>query len=131
MSWSDPIADMLTRIRNAQRVGAEMVEMPHSRLKVEIVRVLKREAFVGDYVVDGSVKKVLRVFLRYGKEHEPVIRGLRRESKAGRRVYARWDRVPRVLNGMGISVLSTSSGVLSDTEARKRHLGGEVLCTVW
>jgi small subunit ribosomal protein S8 len=77
------------------------------------------------------VKKVLRVFLRYGKEHEPVIRGLRRESKAGRRVYARWDRVPRVLNGMGISVLSTSSGVLSDTEARKRHLGGEVLCTVW
>jgi small subunit ribosomal protein S8 len=122
---------MLTRIRNAQRVGAEMVEMPHSRLKVEIVRVLKREAFVGDYVVDGSVKKVLRVFLRYGKEHEPVIRGLRRESKAGRRVYARWDRVPRVLNGMGISVLSTSSGVLSDTEARKRHLGGEVLCTVW
>jgi len=131
MSWSDPIADMLTRIRNAQRVGAEMVEMPHSRMKVEIVRVLKREAFVGDYVVDGSVKKVLRVFLRYGKEHEPVIRGLRRESKAGRRVYARWDRVPRVLNGMGISVLSTSSGVLSDTEARKRHLGGEVLCTVW
>ena len=131
MSWSDPIADMLTRIRNAQRIGAEMVEMPHSRLKVEIVRVLRREAFVGDYAVDGSAKKALRVFLRYGKEREPAIRGLRRESKAGRRVYARWDRVPRVLNGMGIAVLSTSAGVMSDTEARKRHLGGEVLCTVW
>jgi small subunit ribosomal protein S8 len=131
MSWSDPIADMLTRIRNAQRAGLEMVEMPHSSLKGEIVRVLKREGFIHDHVVDGSTKKTLRVYLKYGPGHEPAIQGLKRESKAGRRVYASVRAVPRVLDGMGVAILSTSSGVMTDKEARKRRVGGEVVCLVW
>ena len=108
-----------------------MVEMPHSKLKGEIVRILKREGFINDYVVDGSTKKILRVYLKYGNEHEPAIRGLRRSSHAGRRVYVTRDHVPRVLAGMGVAVVSTSLGVMSDAEARKRQVGGEVLCTVW
>ena len=131
MSWSDPIADLLTRIRNAHAAGLEVVEMPHSKLKGEIVRVLKREGYVQDYVVDGSTKKILRVFLKYGKGHEPAIRGLKRESKAGRRVYVAVDEVPRVLDGLGVALLSTSIGILTDREARKRHVGGELVCTVW
>ena len=108
-----------------------MVEMPHSKLKGEIVRVLKREGYVQDYVVDGSTKKILRVFLKYGQGHEPAIRGLQRESKAGRRVYVVAEEIPRVLDGLGVALLSTSMGILTDNEARKRHVGGELVCTVW
>jgi small subunit ribosomal protein S8 len=131
MSWSDPIADMLTRIRNAHGAGLEAVEMPHSKMKGEIVRVLKREGYVGDYVVEGSVKKTLRIFLKYGSDGEPAIRGLKRTSHAGRRQYVPSAGVPRVLGGMGVAVLTTSQGVLSDKDARKRGIGGELICSVW
>jgi small subunit ribosomal protein S8 len=131
MSVSDPIADMLTSVRNAQRVGMEMVSVPHSALKVEIVRVLKKEGYVADYAVEGGVKKVLRVYLRYNSNHEPVIRGLRRASSPGLRAYAGAGRLPRVLGGMGTAVMSTSQGVMTGREARSRKVGGEVLCTVW
>ena len=132
MSWSDPIADMLTRIRNAHQAGRDVVEMPHSRLKGEIVRVLKREGFVNDYVVEGSGKKVLlRVYLKYDPQHAPAILGLRRESRAGGRRYVGWNKTPRILGGMGLAILSTSVGVMSDREARKRRVGGELICSVW
>ncbi|MBL7076889.1 MAG: 30S ribosomal protein S8 [Kiritimatiellae bacterium] len=131
MSWSDPIADMLTRIRNAQASGHESVEMPHSRLKGEIAQVLKREGFIGDYAVEGGTPKSLKLNLKYTEELEPVIRGLKRESRPGLRQYVVAAKVPRVLAGQGIAVLSTSSGVLTDREARSQNVGGEVLCTIW
>lgn len=131
MSWTDPIADMLTRIRNAHGAGLETVGMPHSKMKGEIVKVLKREGYVADYVVEGNVKKTLRIFLKYGSDGEPAIRGLRRSSHCGRRKYATRGSVPRVLGGMGIQVLTTSQGVLSDKDARKRGIGGELICSVW
>ncbi len=131
MSWSDPIADMLTRIRNAHKAGHEAVEMPHSRLKDEIAQVLKREGFISDYAVEGGAKKSLKLNLKYTEEHEPVIRGLKRESRPGLRRYVVAAKVPRVLGGQGIAVLSTSSGVLTDSEARGQNVGGEVLCSVW
>ncbi len=131
MSWSDPIADMLTRIRNAQKAGRETVEMPYSRLKGEIAQVLKREGFILDYAVEDGTRKSLKLNLKYTEEHEPVIRGLKRESRPGLRQYVVAAKVPRVLGGQGIAVLSTSSGVLTDSEARGRNVGGEVLCSVW
>lgn len=131
MSLSDPIADMLTRIRNAHMGGHEVVEMPHSRLKTEITRVLKREGYVTDYVVEGGVRKVLRLYLKYTDDHDPAIRGLQRESKPGLRRYVSTAEVKPVLGGLGVSILSTSAGVMSDREARKKHVGGEVLCSVW
>ena len=131
MSWSDPVADMLTRIRNAHRSGLEMVEMPYSRMKNEIARILKREGYIDDFVTEGGARKSLRVYLKYTEEREPAIRGVKRESKSGNRVYASADKLPRVLSGLGIAILSTSSGIMSDKEARGKHLGGEVLCSVW
>lgn len=131
MSWSDPIADMLTRVRNGCMVGTDVVEMPHSKLKCEITRVLKREGYISDYAVEGGVKKILRIYLKYTGDHEPVIIGLRRESKPGLRRYVSCDDVPRVLSGMGIAVLSTSAGIMTGKEARSRRIGGEVLCRVW
>lgn len=131
MSWSDPIADMLTRIRNAQMTELDMVEVPHSRLKAEITRIFKREGYIADYTVEGTSRKNIRIYLKYVEGHRPAIRGLRRESKAGRRVYVTTTKVPKVLSGMGIAVLSTSAGIMSDKEARQQHVGGEVLCSVW
>ena len=131
MSWSDSIADMLTRIRNAQRTGSEITEAPHSKLKAEIARVLKREGFIADYVAEGGDRKVLRIYLKYTSEGEPVIRGLRRESKSGLRRYVTRDKIPNVLSGMGVAILSTSLGVMTGKEAKKRHVGGELLCSVW
>jgi small subunit ribosomal protein S8 len=131
MSLSDPIADMLTRIRNAHMAGMEVVEMPHSRLKGEITRVLKKEGFITDYVVEGGGKRLLRIYLKYDREQEPAIRGVRRESRPGLRRYANAAEIPKVLGGMGTAVLSTSAGVLTDKEARARNIGGEVLCSVW
>jgi len=122
---------MLTRIRNGQAAGAEVVEVPHSRLKGEIVRLLKREGYISDFVVEGSVKKVLRVYLKYDRERRPAIQGLKRESMAGRRKYVSWDKIPRVLNGLGVAIVSTPAGVLTDRDARKRRVGGELLCSVW
>lgn len=131
MSVSDPIADMLTSIRNGQAVGLETVELPHSKLKGEIARLLKREGYVTDYTVEGGVKKVLRVYLKYTRDHQPVIRGIRRVSSPGLRRYSGNRKMPRVLGGMGTMIVSTSQGIMTGKEARSRQVGGEVLCAVW
>lgn len=131
MSVSDPISDMLTRIRNAHSAEREFVEIPFSRMKGEIVKILKREGFVKDYVTEGGTKKVLRVFLKYSDERSPAITGLRRISRPGRREYSASQKIPRVVGGMGVAILSTSAGMMTDREARKRQIGGEVLCAVW
>ncbi len=131
MSWSDPIADMLTRVRNAQSAGLEIIEMPSSRLKSDIVKVLKEEGYVSDFEVEGDTKKILRVALKYNQDEKPVIRGIRRESKPGLRRFCGWKEVPRVLGGLGVAIISTSSGVMSGVEARRRKLGGEIICSVW
>ena len=131
MSWSDPIADMLTRIRNGQAAGHEIVEMPSSNLKAAVAKVLKDEGYVEDYEVEGDAKRVLRVALKYNAEGKPVIRGLRRESSPGLRRFCGWKDIPRVLGGLGVAVISTSGGVMSGLEARRRKLGGEIVCTVW
>lgn len=131
MSCTDPIADMLTRIRNAHMAGREMVESAHSKLKSDLLRVLKREGYILDFAVDGAAKKTLRIYLKYTDEREPVIRGARRESRPGLRRYASAGSIPRVLGGMGVVVLSTSRGVMTGREAKRQGIGGEVLCSVW
>ena len=129
---TDPIADMLTRIRNAYMVKRDRVDIPASRLKMEIAAVLKREGYIADFVrYEDGKQGILRIYLKYGPRGEKVITGLKRISKPGRRVYARADEIPRVRSGLGIAILSTSKGVLSDRECRKRRVGGEVLCAVW
>jgi small subunit ribosomal protein S8 len=131
MSLADPIADMLTRIRNAQRAGHEMVDVPCSRMKTEITRLLKREGYVSDYVAEGEGRRKLRVYLKYDASRAPVIRGVRRVSRPGRRLYTAARDVPRVLGGMGIVVLSTSQGVMTGADAKRQNLGGEILCKIW
>ncbi|MGH7370742.1 MAG: 30S ribosomal protein S8 [Candidatus Methylomirabilales bacterium] len=129
---TDPIADALTRLRNANAAGHEKVDVPSSGLKVEIMRVLKDEGFVSDYkVIDDQKQGILRVYLRYGPGNERVLRKIVRTSKPGLRVYAGARKLPRVLSGMGIAILSTSKGVMTDREARRQGVGGEVLCHVW
>lgn len=129
---TDPIADMLTRIRNANSVGHDKVEVPGSNIKRALAEILKREGFVRDaeFIPDDK-QGVIRVFLKYGKNQERVITGLKRISKPGRRVYANHENIPRVLGGLGIAILSTSSGIMTDKDARKARVGGEVLCYVW
>lgn len=132
MVMTDPIADMLTRIRNANTVKHEKLELPASKMKQEIADILKREGFVKDYeFIEDNKQGVLRIFLKYGVNEERVITGIKRISKPGLRVYAKADEVPRVLNGLGIAIVSTSKGVLSDKEARNQSVGGEVLAYVW
>ncbi len=129
---TDPIADMLTCLRNANTAGHEKVDIPSSRLKVEIARILKIEGFVKGYkVIDQDIQDVLRVYLKYGSGNERVLRGITRTSKPGLRVYARSRKIPRVLSGMGIAIISTSKGIMTDREARNQRVGGEVLCHVW
>ena len=132
MTMTDPIADMLTRIRNANMVRHEKLEVPASNIKKEIAEILKREGFVRDveYVEDNK-QGIIRIFLKYGKENERVITGLKRISKPGLRVYAKTDEVPRVLNGLGIALVSTSQGLLTDKEARAKKVGGEILAYIW
>ncbi|RHW36263.1 30S ribosomal protein S8 [Lysinibacillus yapensis] len=132
MTMTDPIADMLTRIRNANMVRHEKLEVPASNLKKDIAEILKREGFVRDveYVEDNK-QGIIRIFLKYGKENERVITGLKRISKPGLRVYAKTDEVPRVLNGLGIALVSTSQGLLTDKEARAKKVGGEILAYIW
>jgi small subunit ribosomal protein S8 len=132
MVMTDPIADMLARIRNANLVGHEKVEIPASKVKRAIAEILKNEGFIRDaeYIEDDK-QGVIRLFLKYGKNQERVITGLKRISKPGLRVYARHDNIPRVLGGLGIAILSTSKGIMTDKEARKQHVGGEVLCYIW
>ena len=129
---TDTIADMLTRIRNANSMGYEEVTVPASKLKVELARILKEEGFIKEYkVVSENVEKNILLTLKYGKKKEKVITGLKRISKPGLRVYVKSDEVPRVLNGLGIAIISTSKGIMTDKEARKQNLGGEVLAYVW
>ncbi|MDQ0856730.1 30S ribosomal protein S8 [Metabacillus dongyingensis] len=132
MVMTDPIADMLTRIRNANMVRHEKLEIPASKAKKEIAEILKREGFVRDveYVEDNK-QGIIRIFLKYGSNNERVITGLKRISKPGLRVYAKANEVPRVLNGLGIAIVSTSQGVITDKEARAKQAGGEVLAYVW
>ena len=132
MVLTDPIADMLTRIRNANMAEKKIVQMPHSKMKSEIARLLKSEGFIKDYTMENEDgKSVLNVFLKYTVDREPVIQGLRRISKSSCRKYVTSDEVPRVLGGIGIAILSTSSGVMTDNEARQKKIGGEVLCYIW
>jgi len=129
---TDPIADMLTRIRNAVRVERAHVDMPLSKVKRGVAEVLKREGYIWDWSeVDGEPVRQLRIELKYGPNGERVIRRIRRVSKPGRRIYSRAGGLRPVLDGLGISVISTSRGVISDREARQRNLGGEVLCEIW
>jgi small subunit ribosomal protein S8 len=129
---TDPIADMLTRIRNANRALHETASMPSSRLRVEIARLLKEEGYVKDYRVErGESFDTLVVELKFGKNRERVITDLKRVSKPGRRVYARKDRLPRVLGGMGTAIMSTSNGLVTSRTAQEQGVGGEVVCFVW
>ncbi|MGE5529624.1 MAG: 30S ribosomal protein S8 [Patescibacteria group bacterium] len=132
MAMSDPIADMLTRIRNANVVRAKMVEVPGSRIKRELAAILKDEGYIEDCdFIDDGRQGVIRLHLKYAPERDRVITGLRRISRPGLRVYAGKDELPRVLGGLGIAVLSTSRGLMTDRRARKEGVGGEVLCYVW
>jgi len=132
MVLTDPIADMLTRIRNANMAEKKIVQMPHSKMKSELARLLKSEGFIKDYTMENEDgKSVLNIFLKYTADREPIIQGLRRISKSSCRKYVASDEVPRVLGGIGIAILSTSSGVMTDNEARQQKVGGEVLCYVW
>jgi len=132
MVMTDPIADLLTRIRNANMVRHEKLEVPASKLKREVAEILKREGFVRDveYIEDNK-QGIIRIFLKYSSNNERVITGIKRISKPGLRVYAKADEVPKVLNGLGIAIVSTSQGVLTDKEARNKQVGGEVLAYVW
>ncbi|HSK99008.1 MAG TPA: 30S ribosomal protein S8 [Rubrobacteraceae bacterium] len=132
MAVNDPIADFLTRIRNAQMAKHEVVEIPHSRVKAEIARILKEEGYVNDVSEKGSgVEKRLVVELKYGPDGRRGITGLRRMSRPGRRVYRKQTNIPRVLDGLGVAILSTSQGILTDHAARRAGIGGEVLCFVY
>lgn len=128
---TDPIADMLSRVRNASRAGHRRADMPVSKLKAEIARILKENHFIHDYkVLDDGRHGVLRIYLKY-HEGGPVIRDIQRVSKPGRRKYAGVDALPRVRNGLGVAIISTSQGVMSDKDARRNNVGGEVLAAIW
>ncbi len=132
MTVTDPIADMLTRIRNANTGLKESVEMPASRMKMEIARLLKEEGYILDYaIMRGESYDNMVVDLKYGENKKKVISGLKRISKPGRRVYARKDSVPRVLGGLGVSILSTSRGLMTGRQAERDGVGGEVICFIW
>ncbi|KZE68225.1 30S ribosomal protein S8 [Fictibacillus phosphorivorans] len=132
MVMTDPIADMLTRIRNANTVRHDKLELPASNMKKEIAEILKREGFVRDVeYVEDSKQGMIRIFLKYGSNNERVISGLKRISKPGLRVYAKSTELPRVLGGLGIAIVSTSKGIMTDKEARQSQMGGEVLAYVW
>ena len=132
MSMTDPIADMLTRIRNANMVKHQKVDIPSSTLKVNIAAVLKQEGFIKNYkVISDNLQGVLRVYLKYIDEKDCVINEIKRISKPGGRVYVKSDDIPVVKSGIGIAILSTSKGIITNNAARKAGLGGEILCTVW
>lgn len=132
MTMTDPIADMLTRIRNANVVKHETVDVPASNMKKELSRILLEEGFIRGYdVIEDGKQGIIRIQLKYGQTGERVISGLKRISKPGMRVYAAKEELPKVLNGLGISIISTSKGILTDKQARKENVGGEVICYVW
>jgi small subunit ribosomal protein S8 len=134
MSMTDPIADMLTRIRNGIQARHDRVDIPASKLKVEIARILKNEGFISNFKLveeQEAVQQLLRVYLKYSPDGEPVIHGIERVSRPGRRVYRGKQEIPRVLGGLGLAIVSTSKGVLSGADAARDGIGGEVLCQVW
>jgi small subunit ribosomal protein S8 len=132
MSMSDPLADMLTRIRNAVMAKFDSVEMPTSTVKVNVAKVLKAEGYINNYqVIPGDVQGTLKIDLKYGPAKEPVITGIKRVSKPGLRKYAKADAIPNVLNGLGVAIISTSKGVVTDRAARALNAGGEIICEVW
>lgn len=133
MSMTDPIADMLTRIRNGLTAEHETVTVPANKVKVEIARILKQEGYINDFAVTGETakEKTITITLKYGPDNQKVITGLKRISKPGLRVYAQANNVPRVLNGLGTALISTSKGLMTDRDARKANLGGEVVAYIW
>ena len=132
MSMSDPLADMLTRIRNGVMANFDSVEIPLSQLKVGVAKVLKQEGYINDYaVLDEGVQGTLKIELKYGPNNEKIITGMRRSSKPGLRQYKKADRIPKVMSGLGVAILTTSRGIITDREARRQKVGGEVLCEVW
>jgi len=132
MPVTDPLADMLTRIRNANTAKHSKVDIPASKMKLSVARILKSEGYIKNYkLIKDRKHGILRIYLKYDEFNEGVIIGLKRMSKPGRRLYVKKDDIPLVLNGMGITVLSTSKGLLADREARKLSVGGELLCSIW
>ncbi len=132
MSMTDSLADMLTRIRNAGKAGFDKVDIPASRMKIGLARIFKEEGYIKNYkVIKDNRQGVLRVYLRVDDRNQPLIQGLRRVSRPGRRVYASHEELPQVQGGLGVAVISTSRGVMSDRQARKLKVGGEVLCEIW
>ncbi len=132
MTMTDPVADMLTRIRNANTAGHASVDIPQSKIKVAIADILVKEGYIKSYeLIEGEYQGTIRVAMKYGPDKARVISGIKRISKPGLRVYAKKDEVPKVLGGLGIAIISTSSGLITDKEARKAGVGGEVVCYVW
>lgn len=133
MGMTDPIADMLTRIRNANRVHFKSVDVIHSGVNINIAKVLKKAGYIGGYDIKKNEKgqDYLKIYLKYPDARRTIINDLQRVSKPGRRVYVKCDKIPKVLNGYGVAVISTSKGVITDKEAREKNVGGEVLCKVW
>jgi len=132
MTMTDPIADMLTRIRNALKASHESVDIPNSRMKANIAKILKSEGYIRNFkIIPDSRQGVLRVFLKYDEQKLPVISGIERVSKPSQRVYAGFDEIPGVLNQYGVNILTTSRGVMSDRDARRMRVGGEILCRIW
>lgn len=132
MTMTDPVADMLTRVRNALKASHEQVDIPSSKIKINIANVLKSEGYIRNFkiITDGR-HRLIRIFLKYDEEGVPVIGGVKRVSKPSCRVYAGYDEIPKVLNGYGVNIISTSKGLMTDREARKMCVGGEILCSLW
>ena len=132
MTMSDPIADLIVRIKNAIMVSYEKVEVPSSKIKINIVKILKFEGYIRNYkIIKGSPQDSILIYLKYNEDKSSVIKDLKRISKPSCRVYSRYKKIPRVLNGFGINIVSTSKGMLTDREARKMGIGGEIVCSVW
>lgn len=132
MSMSDSVSDLLTRLRNANRANHEKVDVPFSKMRQEIIRLIKEEGFVKNFkYLEDKRQGTIRVFMKYGPNRERVIKDLKRVSKPGCRVYTNADRIPRVLGGLGVAILSTSKGIMTDRQARRARVGGEVLCYIW
>ncbi|MBI4830496.1 MAG: 30S ribosomal protein S8 [Candidatus Lindowbacteria bacterium] len=132
MSLSDPIADMLTRVRNASDAGKEKADVPASKMSEDIAKILKKDGYIADYkVIENRQQGIIRIFLKYGPGQERIIGGIRRVSTPGRRIYKKADEIPRVMGGLGVAIVSTSKGMLTDRESREANVGGEVVCEVW
>ncbi len=132
MGMTDPIADMLTRIRNALMASYNSVDVPGSRMKINIAKVLKSEGFIKNFkLIDDNKQGIIKIYFKYDEKGEPTIDGLKRISKPGCKIYAKSDKIPKVLNGFGINILSTSKGIITDKQAREMGVGGEIICSIW